>query len=61
MDIFIPQWVKSSFVAEKHRNIAGSPFKEIEEHMRKILKIAPACRLTVNDIIEMFKIISEEE
>ena len=53
---------KGSFVAEKNTEILREAhLKEIEEHFRIILKIAPACKLTVDDIIEMFKIISEEE
>ena len=36
---------KGSFVAEKNSEILREAhLKEIEEHMRKILKIAPACR-----------------
>ena len=53
---------KGSFVAEKNTEILREAhLKEIEEHFIILLKIAPACKLTVDDIIEMFKIISEEE
>lgn len=53
---------KGSYIAEKNTEILREAhLKEIEEHMRKILQIAPACKLNLEDVIEMFKIISEEE
>ncbi|MEF9839801.1 MAG: GntR family transcriptional regulator [Lachnospiraceae bacterium] len=53
---------KGSYIAEKNTEILREAhLKEIEEHMRKILQIAPACKLKLEDVIEMFKIISEEE
>ena len=53
---------KGSFVAEKNTEILRETnLREIENHMRKILNIAPSCKLSFNDILEMFKIISEEE
>ncbi|MDD2504306.1 MAG: GntR family transcriptional regulator [Candidatus Neomarinimicrobiota bacterium] len=53
---------KGSYVAEKNTEILREAhLKEIEEHIRKILQIAPSCKLQTKDIITMFKIISEEE
>ena len=53
---------KGSYVAEKNTEILREThLKEIEEHMRKILQIAPSCKLTINEITEMFQVISEEE
>ncbi|MEG1458245.1 MAG: GntR family transcriptional regulator [Acetivibrio sp.] len=53
---------KGSYVAKKNTEILRETYlKEIEEHMRTILQIAPSCKLSINDLIEMFKIISEEE
>ena len=53
---------KGSYVAEKNTEILREAhLKEIEEHMRKILQIAPSCKLEIKDVIEMFKLISEEE
>lgn len=53
---------KGSYVAEKNTEVLREAhLKEIEEYMRKILRIAPSCKLKTDDIIEMFKLISEEE
>lgn len=53
---------KGSYVAEKNTEILREAhLKEIEEHIRKILEIAPSCKLTIGDILEMFKVMSEEE
>ncbi len=53
---------KGSYVAEKNTEILREAhLKEIEEHIRKILQIAPSCKLQIDDIITMLKIISEEE
>ena len=53
---------KGCYVAEKNMEIIReSHLSEIEEHMRKIIELAPACQLTYNDIIEMFRIIMEED
>lgn len=53
---------KGSYVAEKNTEILREAhLKEIEEHIRKILQIAPSCKLQTDDIITMFKIISGEE
>ncbi len=52
---------KGSFVAEKNTEILReSRLRDIEEHIREILQIAPSCKLTTSEIIEMFKMIAEE-
>ncbi len=52
---------KGSFVAEKNIDmLREEKLKEIEEHIQKILEIAPSCNLTTVEIIEMLKMISEE-
>lgn len=52
---------KGSYVAEKNTEVLReAQLKEIEEYMRIILQIAPSCKLTTDDIIEMFKLISKE-
>lgn len=35
--------------------------KEIEEHMREILRLAPACGMSENEVMEQFRVILEEE
>lgn len=53
---------KGSYVAEKNTEILREAhLKDIEEHMRHILRIAPSCKLQTDDIIKMFTLISEEE
>ncbi len=53
---------KGSYVAEKNTEILREAhLKEIEEHMKSIMQLASGCNLKTGDIIEMFKIISEEE
>ncbi len=53
---------KGSFVAAKNTEILREAnLREIEEYMQEILKIAPSCSLSLNDVIEMFKIISKEK
>ncbi len=52
---------KGSFVAEKNTELLReAQLREMEEHIRAILQIAPSCRLSVEEIIEMIKFISEE-
>ena len=52
---------KGSYVAEKNTELLRETnLKEIEEYMRKICQLAPACRLETSDILEMFKLISED-
>ncbi len=53
---------KGSYVAEKNTEIIREAnLKEIEEHLRAICQLAAGCNLDTNDIIEMVKVISEEE
>lgn len=53
---------KGSYVAAKNTEIIREAnLKEIEEHIRIIYQLAAGCNLNTNDIIEMIKIISEEE
>ena len=53
---------KGSYVAEKNTEIIREAnLKEIEEHIRTIFQLATGCNLKTNDIIEMVKVISEEE
>ena len=52
---------KGCYVAEKNTEILRETnLKEIEEYVQKILQLAPSCKLTTDDIIEMFKIFSKE-
>ena len=53
---------KGSYVAAKNTGIIREgQLKEIEEHMREILRLAPACDLTGEDLLEQFRVIIEEE
>ena len=53
---------KGSYVAAKNTGIIREgQLKEIEEHMREILRLAPACELTGDDLQEQFRGIIEEE
>lgn len=53
---------KGCYVAEKNTEILREEhLKEIEDHIRSIIQLAPSCNLKTQDIIEMVKIISEEE
>ena len=53
---------KGSYVAAKNTGIIREgQLKEIEEHMREILRLAPACDLTGEDMLEQFRVIIEEE
>ena len=53
---------KGCYVASKNTQIIREgQLKEIEEHMREILALAPACQLTGEELIEQFRIIIEEE
>lgn len=52
---------KGSYVAPKNTEILREThLRQIEEYIRKIMSIAPACKLSTSDIIEMIKIISKE-
>ena len=53
---------KGCFVALKNVGmIREEKLKEIEEHMREILRLAPACKLSVEELMEQFRVILEEE
>lgn len=53
---------KGSYVAEKNTEILREAhLKEIEEHMHSIMQIAPSCNLTQDEILQMFKLLSQEE
>ncbi len=53
---------KGFYVAEKNNEIIKEAnLKEIEENMRKIYKLSQTCQLSTDEILEMFRYISEEE
>lgn len=53
---------KGCYVAKKNTEIIKEEvLKQIEEYMRKIYELAPACNLSDDEIIEMFRIIRQEE
>ncbi len=53
---------KGCFVATKNVGmIREGKLKEIEEHMREILRLAPACKLSAEELLEQFRVILEEE
>ena len=53
---------KGSYVAAKNTGIIREgQLKEIEEHMREVIRLAPACELSREDLIEQFRVIIEEE
>lgn len=53
---------KGSYVAKKNTEIIReSNLKEIEDHIRTIFSLAAGCNLKMNDIIEMMKVISQED
>lgn len=53
---------KGSFVAPKNVELIREDIlKRIEEHMQKIIQLSKVCRLTTEEIIDMFMIISEED
>ena len=53
---------KGCYVAAKNTGIIREGrLKDIEEHMREILRLAPACELTGEDLIEQFRVIIQEE
>ena len=53
---------KGCFVAMKNVGmIREEKLKEIEEHMREILRLAPACKLSAEELLEQFRVILEEE
>lgn len=53
---------KGCYVAERNMEIIREGhLKQIEEHMREILRLAPACRLTDEELMELFRIMQKEE
>ena len=53
---------KGCFVALKNIGmIREEKLKEIEEQMREILRLAPACKLSAEELLEQFRVILEEE
>jgi GntR family transcriptional regulator len=53
---------KGCYVAAKNTGIIREGrLKDIEEHMREILRLAPVCELTGEDLIEQFRVIIQEE
>lgn len=52
---------KGSYVAPQNNElIKEAHLREIEQHMRQILQLAPSCGLGVQDITEILRVISEE-
>ncbi|MEA4890525.1 MAG: GntR family transcriptional regulator [Clostridiaceae bacterium] len=53
---------KGCYVSEKNTElIREGNLKQIEEHIRKIIQLAPACSLSAAEIIDMFRVIQKEE
>ena len=53
---------KGCFVAPKNiEMLREEKLREIEEHMREILRLAPACGLSDSEVLEQFRVIVEEE
>lgn len=52
---------KGSYVAEKNTELLREAhLKQIEEYMRKINELAPACSLSDEDVINMMKLMQNE-
>jgi GntR family transcriptional regulator len=52
---------KGCYVAQKNTEIMREgQLRQIEQHMREIMSLAPACRLSDEDIIEMLRIMQQE-
>lgn len=52
---------KGCYVAEKNTQIVREEYlRQIEEHMRLILSLAPACGLEGEELLEMFRLIQRE-
>lgn len=52
---------KGSFVAKKNLEfLREENLKSIEDHMSEIVRIAAMCDLTVDDLVEMLRVIGEE-
>ncbi len=53
---------KGCFVAPTNRELLREEsLRKIEEHISEIMRLAGACSITKNDIIDMINIISENE
>lgn len=53
---------KGCFVAAKNiEMLREEKLRDIEEHMREILRLAPACGLSEQEILEQFRVVVEEE
>lgn len=53
---------KGCFVAQKNiEMIREEKLKEMEEHMREILRLAPACGMDEKEVLEQFRVLLEEE
>lgn len=51
---------KGCFVAQKNTELLREEnLKNIESHIEEILKLSSSCNMTVNDIIEMIRIMEE--
>ena len=52
---------KGSFVAHKNTEILREEnLKKIEGHIEEIFKLSKSCNLTLDDIVEMVKVMAEE-
>lgn len=52
---------KGCYVAQKNTEIMREgQLRQIEQHMREIMSLSPACRLSDEDIIEMLRIMQQE-
>lgn len=53
---------KGSYVNKKNTEIIREEhLKQIEEHMRQVIRLAPLCGLSDKDIVEMLSMIKTEE
>ena len=53
---------KGCYVAKKNMQIIREEvLKQIENYMHKINELAPACKLSDDDVIEMFRIMQKED
>ncbi len=53
---------KGSFVAEKNTEIIREAYlKDIEAHIEKISQLSKACNLTSDEVLEMVKLILQED
>ncbi len=53
---------KGCFVAQKNTELLREEnLRKIEEHMQQIASLAASCALSTDELIEMFRIVTEEE